>query len=84
MFRKAAESLREWHNKTEVMGTIDGEVAETLSRQYKITGFPRLRYFSKGEMEEYSGERTHQEIFNYMLHKHKIYHTLLRNQAEVH
>lgn len=44
---------------------VDATAEKALSRRFKITSFPTLRYFANGKMYSYTGERTFEAMYKF-------------------
>nr|CDS34617.1 protein disulfide isomerase A6 [Hymenolepis microstoma]CUU98685.1 protein disulfide isomerase A6 [Hymenolepis microstoma] len=67
-WRKAAEKLR---GKVKV-GTVDATVHENLARRYQIRGFPTIKYFKSGVVEDYDRGRFADDIVAFGLEKYDL------------
>ncbi|KAM3176443.1 hypothetical protein ACTXT7_006522 [Hymenolepis weldensis] len=67
-WRRAAEQLR---GKVKV-GTVDATVHTNLSQRYQIRGFPTIKYFRSGKVEDYDRGRSAEDIVTYGLEKHAL------------
>ncbi|VDM17356.1 unnamed protein product [Hydatigera taeniaeformis] len=67
-WKRAAEKLK---GKVKV-GTIDATVHTTLAGRYEIRGFPTIKYFKSGHIEEYNGMRSSESIVEFGLQKAEL------------
>ncbi|KAL5110157.1 hypothetical protein TcWFU_003841 [Taenia crassiceps] len=64
-WKKAAEKLK---GKVKV-GSVDATVHTNLAGRYEIRGFPTIKYFKSGQVEEYNGMRSAEGIVEFGLQK---------------
>lgn len=67
-WKRAAEQLK---GKVKV-GTVDATVNTKLAEKYQIRGFPTIKYFKLGKVEEYDRGRSAEDIVAYGLEKHAL------------
>ncbi|VDL16197.1 unnamed protein product [Hymenolepis diminuta] len=67
-WKRAAEQLR---GKVKV-GTVDATVHTGLAQRYQIRGFPTIKYFRSGKVEDYDRGRSAEDIVTYGLEKHAL------------
>ena len=48
------------------MGALDATKNGQMSQKYEIRGFPTIKLFNRGKMEEYTGGRTADDIENWV------------------
>ncbi|XP_064639439.1 protein disulfide-isomerase-like isoform X2 [Lineus longissimus] len=64
-YEKAAATLKESGSKIK-LGKVDATVESDLAQQYKVQGYPTIKFFRSGNDIEYSGGRTGPEIVNWL------------------
>ncbi|CDS42324.1 protein disulfide isomerase A6 [Echinococcus multilocularis] len=67
-WKRAAEKLK---GKVKV-GTVDATVHNNLAGRYEIRGFPTIKYFKSGQVEEYNGMRSAEGIVEFGLQKAEL------------
>ncbi|KAL5962398.1 hypothetical protein TSMEX_009852, partial [Taenia solium] len=67
-WKRAAEKLK---GKVKV-GTVDATVNNNLAGRYEIRGFPTIKYFKSGQVEEYNGMRSAEGIVEFGLQKAEL------------
>jgi protein disulfide-isomerase A1 len=61
-FAKAATELKE---KKIVLGNIDCTVEKDLCAQYQVQGYPTIKWFSKGQAQDYEAGRSKEDIVDF-------------------
>ena len=66
VFEDAARILHNDEGLDITMGTIDATVTKDLASEYELTGYPTLKFFSNGEVSDFTGQRTAQSIVSWV------------------
>ncbi len=63
-YQEAAEELKD--NKKVRLAAIDCTVNQAVASEFKVTGYPTLKYFSYGKyVEDFSGPRTKEGLIEF-------------------
>ena len=65
-YEKAATVLRK---ENLYLAKVDATVEKKLARKFEIQRFPTVKFFTKGELLEYTGRRKELEVINWMRKK---------------
>jgi len=81
-YEKAAQALAA-EGSGIVLGKVDATQNEDLASEYKVQGYPTLKFFKNGEVSDYGGGRTGPEIVNWLKKKTGAAAKPLATAAEV-
>ena len=64
-YAKAAAKLKELNSEAK-LAKVDATVEKKLAEEYKVQGFPTLKFFKKGVASEYGGGKTETKIVSWI------------------
>ena len=78
--KKIASGLRK---ENIFIAKVDAEVEKDLHKRFNIYGYPKVTFFKKGVGMEYNGERTEQDVLNWLHKKSRPPTKVLKTFEEV-
>ena len=80
-YAKAAKHFAE--DPTVKLAKVDATVHRTLAERYNVTGFPTMKFFKRGDLMDYNGGRTEQDLIRWIVKKMGDASALVNSMEEV-